>query len=88
METKKILLYGGGAIILGTVGFFVWSFFKKVDVPLIQSAKSSPNANATNEDVKPINSGKNPFHSILNNTFNPIKTPNLKSDIDWLMTNS
>jgi len=29
METKKILLYSGGAIVLGAVTFFVWSFFQK-----------------------------------------------------------
>jgi hypothetical protein len=34
METKKILLYTGGAIVLGAVGFFVWSFFQKVEIPL------------------------------------------------------
>jgi hypothetical protein len=28
-KTKKILLYGGGAILLGSVAFFVYSFFKK-----------------------------------------------------------
>ena len=34
METKKVLLYTGGAILLGAVGFFVWSFFQKVEIPL------------------------------------------------------
>ena len=34
METKKVLLYTGGALLLGAVGFFVWSFFQKVDIPL------------------------------------------------------
>lgn len=28
-NTKKILLYGGGAILLGSVAFFVYSFFRK-----------------------------------------------------------
>lgn len=28
-KTKKILLLGGGAILIGAVGFFVYSFFKK-----------------------------------------------------------
>lgn len=34
MDTKKILLYTGGAIALGAVTFFVWSFFQKKDIPL------------------------------------------------------
>ena len=29
METKKILIYSGSAIVLGAVTFFVWSFFQK-----------------------------------------------------------
>lgn len=82
MNTKKILLYGGGAVLLGAVGFFVWSFFQKVDVPINETPTSS------NEDTKPANSGINPFTSMLNNTFEPIRTPNLKSDLDLMMTNS
>jgi len=34
METKKVLLYTGGALLLGAVGYFVWSFFQKVEIPL------------------------------------------------------
>ena len=81
MNTKKILLYGGGAIVLGAVGFFIWSFFQKVDVPINETPTSS------NEDTKPTNSGYNPFTSMLDNTFEPIETPDLKSDIDFMMTN-
>lgn len=33
MNTKKILLYAGGALVLGGVSFFVWSFFQKPIVP-------------------------------------------------------
>jgi hypothetical protein len=79
METKKILLYGGGAVLVGAVGFFVWSFFQKTDIPV----------NEKKEDTKPANSGKNPFKPMLNNTFKPIVTPNLKSnfksDLDSMM---
>jgi hypothetical protein len=28
-NTKKILIYGGGAILVGSIAFFVYSFFKK-----------------------------------------------------------
>jgi hypothetical protein len=34
METKKVLLYTGGALLLGAVGFFVWSFFQKIEIPI------------------------------------------------------
>lgn len=30
--TKKILYYGGGAILVGAVAFFVYSFFKKDEI--------------------------------------------------------
>ena len=34
MNTKKILLYGGGALVIGAVTFFVWSFFQKPIIPI------------------------------------------------------
>jgi hypothetical protein len=34
MNTKKILLYAGGALVLGGVSFFVWSYFQKVTIPI------------------------------------------------------
>lgn len=88
MNTKKILLYGGGALVLGAVGFFVWSFFQKVDVPLTQTNSSLTEDNKSSEDAIPTDSGSNPFSTMLNTTFQPIKTPNLGSDLDMMMTNS
>jgi hypothetical protein len=70
MNNQKILLYGGGAIVLGAVGFFVWSFFQKVDVPLTETTSDT-------SDDKPINSGTNYFNSMLDTTFEPIKTPDI-----------
>jgi hypothetical protein len=34
MENKKLIYYGGGALIVGAVVFFVWSFFQKPEIPL------------------------------------------------------
>jgi len=31
-NTKKMLYYGGGAILVGAVAFFVYSFFKKDEI--------------------------------------------------------
>ena len=78
MDTKKILLYSGGALVLGAVGFFVWSFFQKVDLPVSNADLPLPN--------NPVQSGSNPF-STANTNFDPITTPNLQSDLDWLMQN-
>ena len=79
MDTKKILLYGGGALVLGAVGFFVWSFFQKVDLPMSNTDLTLPNDDSSDQNT-------NPF-STANTTFDPIITPNLQSDLDWLMQN-
>jgi hypothetical protein len=73
METKKILLYSGGALIVGAVGFFVWSFFQKVEVPMADS-DSKP----TEEDEP--KSTTNPFTN-MGIDYEPIK---LQSNLDWL----
>ena len=31
-NTKKMLYYGGGAVLVGAVAFFVYSFFKKDEI--------------------------------------------------------
>jgi hypothetical protein len=79
MNTKKILLYSGGALIVGAVGFFVWSFFQKVEVPLADS-----NSKLDEED-KPT-STTNPFSS-MGIDYEPIKTPTIGSDLDSMMRN-
>ena len=76
MNNKKILLYGGGAIVLGAVGFFVWSFFQKVDVPLTENTPSTV-------DDKSTNSGTNYFSQLMDTQFEPIKTPDI---LDWTYT--
>jgi hypothetical protein len=76
MNTKKILLYSGGALIVGAVGFFVWSFFQKVEVPMAESDSKLA------EEDKPT-STTNPFSS-MGIDYDPIKSPTIKYDLDWL----
>lgn len=51
MEYKKILLYTGGAIVIGAVTYFVWSFFQKPNVALDKTNVISDD-NQTNENKK------------------------------------
>ena len=39
-ENKKIAMYFGGAVLVGAVGYFVYSFFQKktIDMPITQTA--------------------------------------------------
>ena len=76
MNTKKILLYSGGALVVGAVGFFVWSFFQKVEVPMAES-----NSKLDEED-KP-SSTTNPFTN-MGIGYDPIKSPIIKNDLNWL----
>jgi hypothetical protein len=39
-NTKKMLYYGGGAILVGAVAFFVYSFFKKDEIVIGNTALS------------------------------------------------
>jgi len=68
MNTKKILLYGGGALVLGAFGFFVWSFFQKVDIPI----GNTKIAFGTNADETPVGSNSNSTNTIDDNDFPPV----------------
>jgi hypothetical protein len=39
-NTKKMLYYGGGAVLVGAVAFFVYSFFKKDEILVGNTAVS------------------------------------------------
>jgi hypothetical protein len=75
MNTKKILIYTGGALVVGAVGFFVWSFFQKVEVPVADSKLAD-------DKVEP-KSTTNPFTN-MGIDYDPIKSPTIKYDLDWL----
>ena len=70
MDNKKILLYGGISIALGAVGFFVWSFFQKVNIPLDEK-------NTILSDKEPTIEISKYFESLMDTKFEPIKTPNI-----------
>lgn len=46
-STKKIMYYTGGAILVGAIGFFVYSFFKKDDVVEQEFAYSEEETNSS-----------------------------------------
>jgi hypothetical protein len=88
MNTKKILLVSGGAVVLGAVAYFVWSFFQKVEIPPVGTTSLSlgidpeDDKEENNADVAPSTTPfKNPFTDMLNNTFEPITKPKLLTDI-------
>jgi hypothetical protein len=74
MNTKKILLYSGGAIVLGAVAFFVWSFFQKVEIPIGNTVIGL----GTQPDEAPV--GSNPSGT-PNNATPPFVADNSNSDI-------
>jgi hypothetical protein len=77
MQTKKILMYGGGALAFGAVTYFVWAFFKKPTIPIDNTA-------LTLGDDKEDGTKNNPFSS-MNIDFKPIETPNIFADLDRLI---
>lgn len=88
MNTKKILLYTGGALALGAVSYFVWSFFQKVEIPIGETTVTlGSETNEEEVEETPVVSQEekpfvNPFTPMLNPTFEPIKAPNVFSDIN------
>jgi flagellar basal body-associated protein FliL len=81
-ENKKIALYVGGAVVVGAIGFFVYSFFQK---PIVLGDNTSFDLgnneydNKSDEQIVEKNYSKtNTFFSNLQDTvFEPIKTPNV-----------
>ena len=84
MNTKKILIYTGGAIALGAVAFFVWSFFQKVDIPVgnttVTLGSDKEDDKEEEETVVSENtiSPNNPFTQYLDTKFEGIKFDSTK----------
>lgn len=59
-ENKKIAMYLGGAIVVGAVGFFVYSFFQKP----ITVGSTTVSVNPDEETTSTVKT--NPFTDLLN----------------------
>ena len=79
MNTKKILIYTGGALALGAVTYFIWSFFQKVDIPVGNTTVTLGNDKKDTEEEKDTKEEKepfvNPFTQYLDIKFDGIKLP-------------
>jgi hypothetical protein len=74
-ENKKIAMYIGGAVVLGAVGFFIYSFFQK---PVIVNESTSVNLGESIEEKEPVaNTTKSVFAKYQDMQFAPIKVPNV-----------
>ena len=79
MENKKIIFYAGGALVLGAVTFFVWSFFQKPIVPIGDTTIS------LGEEDEQTTSSTNPFTDLANVDFGEIQTPEIGNDLEDLI---
>lgn len=81
-ENKKLAIYLGGAIVIGAVGFFVYSFFQKpivVGNTSVSLGEEEKEEEVVEEDV-PKNTTPNPFTAIRN------QTQGNSTPIDWSST--
>ena len=88
MDTKKILMYGGGAIVLGAVTYFVWAFFQKPVIPIgnttialggIKEEDEEEEEETKNTQTTSTSSGTKFDFSPID--FKPIETPNIYANI-------
>jgi hypothetical protein len=85
-ENKKIAMYFGGAVLVGAVGFFVYSFFQK---PILVGNTSIDLGNPKQEDNASTNAPivattpTNPFSQLLAQQQANTTTP----FADWLKSN-
>lgn len=81
MDTKKILMYGGGAIVLGAVTYFVWAFFQKPVIPIGQTSikfGTDDKEEETKTNTKPpTKKGSGKVYDFSPKEFEPIFTPNI-----------
>jgi hypothetical protein len=82
MDTKKILMYGGGAIVLGAVTYFVWAFFQKPIIPIGNTTIALGDIKEDEEETKtitkqPTKKGSGKVYDFSPVEFEPIFTPNV-----------
>jgi len=95
MNNKKILLYGSGALVLGAVTYFVWSFFKKPIIPIgnttVALGDGSKNEEETEEEnIETTTSGSSTKYDFTPMQFEPLKTTDFNdiSNFHLLMRNT
>jgi hypothetical protein len=76
MKNNKIIWYAGGALFLGATTFFVWSFFKKSKLPLVNTGVITEDE-TENENKKDWTK----YFSQLPTEFAPIRTPNITRNL-------
>lgn len=84
MDNKKIIFYAGGALVLGAVTFFVWSFFQKPIVPIGDTTVALGDQTPSEEE-QPVTPVKSPFTDLANVQFPEIQTPDIASDLESLI---
>jgi hypothetical protein len=79
-ENKKTAMYLGGAIVVGAVGFFVYSFFQK---PIIVGNTTLSLGNE--EDKAPTITPTNPFKEMLaqSQAISPTPFGDMLRDKNW-----
>ena len=84
MNTKKMLMYGGGALFLGAVTYFVWSYFQKIELPMGDTTIVLGSDKEGESPVSETGLGKsnNPFTDLRDTAFEPIRTPNVYADLE------
>jgi hypothetical protein len=71
-QNKKIAMYVGGAVVVGAIGFFVYSFFQK---PVTISKTTVALTNDEEEPTRPNFNANNPFTTLLIKGVPPLKLP-------------
>ena len=87
-ENKKIAMYVGGAVVVGAVGFFVYSFFQKPIVVgntsvVLGNEEENANTPVATPIVTPPATTTNPFKEMLNQFESKSPTP----FGDWFKSN-
>lgn len=75
--TKKILIWGGGAAIIGAVGFFIWSFFQKDEI-----AVDNTTVKFGTEEEPTTTTSNGSIFSQYPTDFGSIEAPNIFSDLE------
>lgn len=77
MDTKKILIYTGGAIVLGAVTYFVWAFFQKPVIPIGDTTIKFGSEDEEKETNQTTQTGSGKAYDFTPIDFKEIETPDI-----------